>query len=73
MPDFLISDKVILEIKSSTITTERDVAQQRSYLKSSKYEVGYLVNFGSDNMDIRRSIYTNDRKHFIPKLDNFIN
>lgn len=65
VPDFLVEDKVIVEIKSSNFTTKQDVDQQRSYLKASIYEVGYLVNFGTPKLDIRRSIYTNDRKSFI--------
>ncbi len=68
-PDFVIEDKVILEIKASNFTTHQDINQQRSYLKASNYEIGYLVNFGIANLDIKRSIYTNDRKSFIVKLE----
>lgn len=65
VPDFLVEDKVIIEIKSSNFTTKRDIEQQRSYLRASIYEVAYLVNFGVEKLDIRRSIYTNDRKPFV--------
>jgi len=68
VPDFVIENKVILEIKSSNFTTRQDINQQRSYLKASIYEIGYLVNFGTSKLDIRRSIYTNDRKPFIALL-----
>lgn len=64
IPDFLIEDKVILEIKSSEFTTKNNVNQQHSYLRASIYEIAYLVNFGTPKLDIRRSIYTNDRKPF---------
>lgn len=47
VPDFVIENKIILEIKSSNFTTRRDVNQQRSYLKASTYEIGYLANFGT--------------------------
>lgn len=69
VPDFLINGKVIVEIKSSDFTTKKDIEQQRSYLRSSIYEIAYLVNFGTRKLDIRRSIYTNDRKSFIVLLN----
>ena len=69
VPDFLVEDKVIVEIKSSDFTTKKDIDQQRSYLRSSIYEIAYLVNFGTSKLDIRRSIYTNDRKNFVALLN----
>lgn len=68
VPDFIIEDKIIMEIKSSPFTTKQDINQQRSYLRASRYEIAYLVNFSTPKLDIRRSIYTNDRKPFISKL-----
>ena len=62
--DMIVNDKVIIEIKATTFTINQNINQQRSYLKASKYEIGYLVNFGTLKVDIRRSIYTNDRKPF---------
>jgi len=68
VPDFVIEDKIILEIKASNFTTRQDVSQQRSYLRASIFEIGYLINFGTPKLDIRRSIFTNDRKSFIALL-----
>lgn len=68
VPDFVIEDKIVLEIKSSNFTVRQDINQQRSYLRASIYEIGYLVNFGTSKLDIRRSIYTNDRKPFVALL-----
>ena len=68
VPDFVIDNKVILEIKASNFTIRQDINQQRSYLKASTYEIGYLVNFNSSKLDIQRSIYTNDRKPFMAVL-----
>lgn len=65
IPDFVIANKIILEIKASSFTTRQDIDQQRSYLKTSIYEIGYLVNFNTNKLDIRRSIFTNNRKPFI--------
>ena len=69
VPDFLVENKVIVEIKSSEFTTKRDIDQQRAYLRASIYEIAYLVNFGTGKLDIRRSIYTNDRKPFVVLLN----
>lgn len=68
VPDFLIADKVIVELKASNFTIKQDIEQQRSYLRISKYEIGYLVNFCTPKLEIKRSIYTNDRKPFLAKL-----
>lgn len=65
IPDFLVDNKIIVEIKSSSFTTRADIEQQRSYLRASKYEIAYLVHFGTNKLDIRRSIFTNDRKGFV--------
>lgn len=62
IPDFVIEDKVILEIKATDFTIEQAKKQQLSYLKASKYEVGFLVNFCSTPIYLKRQIYTNDRK-----------
>jgi len=70
VPDFVVEDKIIIEIKASTFTTQQDVRQQQSYLKASTYEVAYLVNFCTEKLYIKRSIYTNDRKYFITLITN---
>ncbi|PIR92838.1 GxxExxY protein [Candidatus Falkowbacteria bacterium CG10_big_fil_rev_8_21_14_0_10_43_10] len=73
VPDFIVEDKVIIEIKASSFTRQDDISQQLSYLRCSIYEIAYLVNFNTFKLDIRRSIYTNDRKPFITQLKKFEN
>lgn len=70
IPDFLVEKKVIVEIKASSFTINQDIEQQRSYLRISEYEIGYLVNFCTPKLKIKRSIYTNDRKPFLKLLKN---
>jgi len=65
IPDFVIEDKIILEIKASYITIAQDIEQQLSYLRISEYEIGYLVNFCSEELYIKRFIFTNNRKSFL--------
>jgi GxxExxY protein len=62
IPDFVIEDKIILEIKASEFTIQKYIEQQMSYLRASKYELGFLANFNAPKLYIKRSIYTNDRK-----------
>jgi GxxExxY protein len=61
-PDFIIEDKIIIEIKSVLVMPIVFEKQLYYYLEGSSYKVGYLVNFGSDKIDIRRRVYESARK-----------
>lgn len=65
VPDFVIDDKIIVEFKSSKYTTVTDEKTFYHYLRNSKFEVGYLVNFSTQEFYIKKIIYTNDRKPFL--------
>lgn len=56
--DFVVDDKIIVEIKSMKFTPQKIEQQLYSYLKSTPYKVGYLVNFGSSRLYLKRIIYT---------------
>jgi GxxExxY protein len=64
-PDFLLEDKVIIEVKSSCFSGKVDEKQLYFYLRNSKYELGYLVNFSMQKLFIKRIIYSNKRKPFL--------
>lgn len=53
--DFIIED-VLVEIKAKESLDKRDYEQILSYLKSSGYRVGLLINFGADSMEFHRKI-----------------
>ena len=55
-PDFIIEDKIIVEIKSVLTMPNVFEKQLYYYLKASSYKLGYLVNFGADRIDIRRRV-----------------
>ncbi|HAH20732.1 MAG: hypothetical protein A2Y00_07415 [Omnitrophica WOR_2 bacterium GWF2_43_52] len=55
-PDFIIEDKIIVEIKSVLTMPKVFEKQLYYYLKASSYKLGYLVNFGADRIDIRRRV-----------------
>ena len=64
-PDFVVDNKIIVEIKSSSYTTRVDEKQLYYYLRNSNYEIGLLVNFSTPKLYIKRIIYTNDKKPFL--------
>ena len=55
-PDFVIEDKIVIEIKSVTLLPKVFEKQLYYYLRGSIFRLGYLVNFGSDKIDMRRRI-----------------
>lgn len=70
--DFLIDNKIIVELKAVDNIPKNFIDQIYSYLKNSEYELGYFVNFKSPNLYIKRIIYTNDRKSWKNKLVDFV-
>lgn len=45
IPDFIIDDKIILEIKAKPLIIKEDYFQMRRYLISYKKELGLITNF----------------------------
>lgn len=64
-PDLLIEDKIIVELKAFPFTKLEFRQQLLEYLSTSKYELGYLVNFGEKDFKPQRIIHTLDRKNFL--------
>lgn len=61
-PDFLIHSQIIVETKAVPYSIQRFEQQISSYLKTSSYELGYLINFGITPLFYRRFLHTSDRK-----------
>ncbi len=59
--DFLIDNKVLVEIKASKQLAEENEAQLLNYLKATEMEVGLLLNFGP-KPEIRPKAFDNSRK-----------
>ncbi len=57
-PDFIIDNKVILEIKAVPLITKAMLNQAFYYIKGTSYELVLLANFGTPKLTIRRRIYT---------------
>jgi GxxExxY protein len=54
--DFVVFDKVILEVKAQRGIPEEHYGQVISYLKASKCKVGLLVNFSESSLRYKRII-----------------
>lgn len=60
--DLVVNDIIIIELKVKQRLTQPDVKQFWHYLTSSKYKLGFLVNFGRpDGVEIIRKVYTRGR------------
>jgi GxxExxY protein len=57
-PDFIIEDKIILEIRVKDFLTNEDEFQVYSYLKATKYKLSLLINFGFKELEIKRILNT---------------
>ncbi|MFH1678507.1 MAG: GxxExxY protein [Candidatus Omnitrophota bacterium] len=55
-PDFIIDEKIIVEIKSVMYVPKVYEKQLYYYLKGAGYKLGYLLNFGAEKIDICRRI-----------------
>ncbi|MFH1287714.1 MAG: GxxExxY protein [bacterium] len=56
-PDFIVDDKIIIEVKAVPIMPKYFENQLYYYLKCTEYKLGLLINFGANKLDIRRRIY----------------
>lgn len=61
VPDIIINESVIVELKCVEYLIETHENQLLNYLKATKCEVGLILNFGKDPQFIRK-IFTNDLK-----------
>ncbi|MDF2832700.1 GxxExxY protein [Chryseobacterium indoltheticum] len=54
--DFVISEKIILEIKGKSQIAEVDLAQAINYLKVSENKLAIIVNFGESKLNYKRIV-----------------
>ncbi|MFA6159529.1 MAG: GxxExxY protein [Parcubacteria group bacterium] len=62
-PDVIVEEKIILELKAKPIILKNHEVQLSEYIKTTEYEIGYVVNFGIKPLYFKRIIYTNDKKN----------
>lgn len=54
--DFVINEKIILEIKGKNQIAETDLAQAINYLKVSDNKLAIIVNFGESKLNYKRIV-----------------
>jgi GxxExxY protein len=54
--DFVMMEKIILEVKAIECLTDSHVKQTLNYLAASKLNLGLLVNFGEDSLAYKRVV-----------------
>ena len=46
IPDLLVFDKLVVELKSASALVPENEAQLLNYMRTTRHPVGYLINFG---------------------------
>lgn len=57
-PDFIIENKVVLELKAVPVITKTMFDQIYYYIKGTDYKLVLLANFGTAKLTIKRRIYS---------------
>ena len=55
--DFILFDKIILEVKSTPFIVNNFIAQTISYLKASGLQLGIIANFGEKSFTYKRIVF----------------
>lgn len=62
IPDLIVNNAIILELKAKPALVKEDIQQFWYYLKNSEFRLGFLINFGSsDGVKITRRVYDKAR------------
>jgi GxxExxY protein len=62
VPDIVVEDRIILELKCKPFISKEDIDQFWKYLKGSQYKLGFLINFSTSELKIKRVVYDTARK-----------
>lgn len=54
--DFVVEEKVLVEIKAVSELSDGDISQLLNCLKVHHFEVGLLINFGAKSLEFKRFI-----------------
>jgi GxxExxY protein len=54
--DFIVEDKVMLELKAVIQLEDVHLAQALNYLRAYNLEIGLLINFGANSLEFKRLI-----------------
>jgi GxxExxY protein len=54
--DFVVYDKIILEVKAVAEIYEKSIAQALNYLSVSRHKLSLVVNFGELSLNVKRIV-----------------
>jgi GxxExxY protein len=57
IPDFVVADSIVVEIKALDALSRIHQAQCMNYLRSTGISVGLLLNFGTPRLEIKRLVW----------------
>lgn len=60
--DFLVAEKILVELKAVIKMEDAHLAQGLNYLVAYKLEKGLLINFGSKSLEVKRLLHPSSRK-----------
>ena len=52
--DFIVAERIVVELKALTVLEPVHIAQAKNYLETFNLEVGLLINFGGINLEKHR-------------------
>lgn len=61
IPDVIVEGEILMELKVKPFLAKEDERQFWHYLRGSSYRLGFLINFGSRELEIKRRIYDKAR------------
>jgi GxxExxY protein len=61
VPDIIVNDIIIIELKCKPFLAKGDIDQFWKYLRGSKYRLGFLINFSPNGLEIERRAYDTAR------------
>lgn len=64
VPDKIVNQNILLELKAKPFLTKQDIDQFWKYLKGSKYKLGFLINFSPMRLELKRIVYDKARKKY---------
>lgn len=67
VPDIIVDETVLVEVKCKEFITAQDYDQFWKYLKGSEYKLGLLINFAPTGLEIKRVVYEQARSEVYPR------
>ena len=54
--DFLVEEKIVVELKAISDLTDKELNQSLNYLENHRKKIGFLINFGTKSLQFKRLI-----------------